>query len=259
MRPAQGVTAVVLAGGDAGDALAAAAGVPAKALLPVAGRPLASYVLGALEASGKVSEVVYVGPTDQVLDRHRLLPVPSGRRFEDSLALGLGAALGRGATSLLVVTADLPWLTGEAVGRFVEAAQALSADVVYSIVAEEDMNAAFPEQRRTYVRLREGRFTGGNLALLTQGAVAAVLPLVSQAFRSRKNPVALSALIGLDVALSLLTGAASVASLEQRASRLMGVAGRALRTQDAGLAADVDRLDHLPGVLDPAQPEWRNA
>ena len=72
------MTAVVLAGGDAGDALAAAAGVPAKALLPVGGRPLASYVLGALEASGKGTVYSYV------VNHHPQVPA-----FDYPLPLGL--------------------------------------------------------------------------------------------------------------------------------------------------------------------------
>ena len=58
MSMAESVTAVVLAGGDDRDELAVAAGVPATALMPVAGRPLAAYVLEALAASGRVREVV---------------------------------------------------------------------------------------------------------------------------------------------------------------------------------------------------------
>lgn len=259
MQPAEGVTAVVLAGGDAGDVLAASGGVAAKALLPVSGRPLASFVLEALEDSGRVAETVYVGPTDQELSSYRVVELPGGKRFEDSLALGLGAALGRGATEILVITADLPWLTGDAVARFVDRSRTLEADVVYPVVSEEHMQARFPEQRRTYVRLKEGRFTGGNMALLSVAAVTALLPLISRAFRARKNPLALAKLVGLDVVGGLASGTASIASLASRVARLLGVDARVLRVEDAAVAADVDRLDHLPGVLDPAQPEWRKA
>ncbi|HLV13386.1 MAG TPA: hypothetical protein VKY42_13135, partial [Trueperaceae bacterium] len=90
-------------------------------------------------------------------------------------------------------------------------------------------------------------------------ATTAVLPLVSRAFAGRKNPFALAAIVGTGVLLGLLAGTATLAGLEARVGRLLGVTARALPTEDAGLAADVDRLDHLPGVLDPAQPEWRNA
>lgn len=254
-----GLTAVVLAGGGAGDAVAAAAGVEAKALLPVSGRPLAAFVLDALTGSGRVDEVVYVGPGAAQLGGYDLVPVPSGRRFEDSLALGLGAALGRGAREVLVATADVPWVTPDAVARFVDGARALGAQLVYPVVAEADMAREFPEQRRTYARLRDGRFTGGNLALVAAEAVPALLPLVSRAFAARKDPLRLAALVGLGVLLRLVTGTATIATLEARVGRLLGVSARALRTADASVAADVDRLDHLPGVLDPAQPQWRNA
>jgi molybdopterin-guanine dinucleotide biosynthesis protein A len=257
--PPGGVTAVVLAGGDPGDALAVAAGVPAKALLPVAGRPLAAYVLDALAGSGRVDEVVYVGPGELELAGYDLVRLPSGRRFEDSFALGLGAALCRGATEVLLATADLPWLVPDAVARFVDGARSTGAQVVYPVVSEADMARAFPEQRRTYVRLRDGRFTGGNLALLAAEAVPAVLPLIARAFGGRKDPLRLAALVGLGVLLRLVTGTATLAALEARVGRLLGVSARALPTEDASVAADVDRLDHLPGVLDPAQPEWRNA
>ncbi len=251
--------AIVLAGGDASDQVALRGGVPGKALLPVAGRPLAAYVLDALERSGRVSRVVYVGPIEQELSSYDVVGLPGGRRFEDSLALGMGAALAMGAESLLVATADLPWLTPAAVARFADAASALDVDVVYPVVSEADMNAAFPEQRRTYVRLREGRFTGGNLALLSRAGALALLPVISRAFAARKNPLALAALVGPGVVAGLLTGTATLGGLEARVSRLLGVPGRALPVADAGIAADVDRLDHLPGVLDPAQPGWEGA
>jgi CTP:molybdopterin cytidylyltransferase MocA len=254
-----GLTAVVLAGADAGDTIAGAGGVEAKALLPVAGRPLAAYVLEALTRSGRVDEVVYVGPGAAYLGGYEVVAMPSGRRFEDSLALGLGAAIGRGAQQVLLATADLPWLAPEAVTRFVDAARLTGAQLVYPVVADEDIERAFPGQKRTYVRLGDGRFTGGNLALLTREAVPAVLPLISRAFAGRKDPLKLAALVGFGTLLRLLTGTATLASLEARVGELLGVNARALRTADAAVAADVDKLDHLPGVLDPSQPQWRNA
>ena len=61
---AGGIVAVVLAGGDRGDSLAASGGVAAKALLPVAGQPMGAYVLRALRDCEAVGRIVYVGPTE---------------------------------------------------------------------------------------------------------------------------------------------------------------------------------------------------
>ena len=247
------VNAVILAGGGADDRLARAAGVASKALAPIDGVPMAAYVLSALRASEVIEHVVYVGPTDE---RVRALVdhvIPAGRRMVDSLALGAGAALalGRGESRLLVATADLPWWHADGVARFVTGSS--DADLVYPVVAADTALAAFPNQRRTFARLREGRFTGGNAVLATPAAVTALLPVIDQAFTARKAPWRLAALIGLDVVVGLVTGRASLTQLEARVSRLLGVRGQVFVSDDAGIAADVDG----PHQLEPAARQGR--
>ena len=252
---AGGIVAVVLAGGDRGDSLAASGGVAAKALLPVAGQPMGAYVLRALRDCEAVSRIVYVGPTEGRLSGLIDTELASGERLVDSLALGLGAALGAGAQSVLVLSADVPWITGAMVTRFLAACAAAGpADVYYPVVREQAYRARFPDHRRTYVKLREGRVTGGNLALLTPGGATAVLPLIDRVFRSRKNPFSLAAIMGFDVLASLLLGSASLPRLERRAAALLGRPGRVVVSQDPELAADVDQPTHMPGVLGEEQP-----
>lgn len=251
----EGVVAVVLAGGDPGDRLASEAGVAAKALLPLGDRPLGAYVLQALRDSGVVGEIVYVGPTDVRLAGLYDVELPGGARLVDSLALGLGAALATpGPEDVLLLGADIPWVTGEAVARFVTAAQAATTDrgpaaLVYPVVTEADARAQFPHQRRTYARLRDGRYTGGNLVLLRRSLVPALLPQIDRVFRARKNPCALAGIVGLDVLAALALGYADIPRLERRVGELLGAPVRALVTHDAALAADVDSPAHLPGTL----------
>lgn len=228
----------MLGGGDAADPLARAAGVPAKALVPLAGRPLASYVLRALEGSGRVDRCVYVGPGGEGLEPRPDAVLPAGERLVDSLALGLGAALARPAEWLLLASADLPWLEPGEVARLLDGAPA--ADLVYPVVAEATARAAFPGQARTFVRLREGRFTGGNLFLLRPAAAPRLLAFADRAYRARKNPLALAALAGPGVLAGLLSGRASLEWLERRVGARLGLEARVLVSQDAGLAADVD-------------------
>ncbi len=237
--------AVVLAGGGANDALARSAGTASKALVPIDGAPMGAYVLSSLRGSGLVPTIVYVGPTD---DRTRALVdhvVPPGRRLVDSLAMGLGAAvaLSQADDRLMVVTADIPWWTAEGVRSFLE--DAPSVDLVYPAVASATAEAAFPGQRRTFVRLRDGRFTGGNALLLSQAAVPALLPVVDRIFSARKAPWRLASLIGLDVLWGLLSGRARLSEIEARVSRLLGLEGRVMVSQDAAIAADIDKPEQL--------------
>lgn len=249
------VVAVVLGGGGPNDRLARTVGAPSKALVPLAGGPLGAYVLAALRDSGVVREVVFVGPTDAHLAALCDVRIPAGDRLVDSLALGLGAALGRAdGARILVVTADVPWWSAEGVREFVM--EAPDAGLVYPVVREEDALGAFPDQRRTYARLVEGRVTGGNAALLRADAVTKLLPWIDRAYRARKRPLQLAGIVGWGTVVRLLMGRASIALLERRVSALVGIEGRIFVSRDAAIAADVDSPEHLTAspTLPPLQP-----
>jgi molybdopterin-guanine dinucleotide biosynthesis protein A len=261
------VTAVVLAGGDASDRIAREAGVGAKALLPIGDRPMGAYVLGALRDCAAVRTIVYVGAASTRLTPSYDVRVEAGARFVDSLALGLGAAMavtdGDPRARFLLMGADVPWVTGAMLERFLLAADALQqaqagprsgVDLVYPVVPRDVAEAQFPHQRRTFVRLRDGSFTGGNVVLLRASVVPRLLPLIDRVHRARKNPAALAAIVGWDVLFSLLLGTASIDALERRVSRLLDAPARALVTRDAAIAADVDRPAHVPGTTQDAMP-----
>jgi len=99
------------------------------------------------------------------------------------------------------------------------------------------------------VKLKQGRFTGGNLALMSARIVPDVLSLADRFFRARKNPLALSALFGIETVLALLRGRADITRLEARLAGLLGGSVQAVITPDASLGADLDRPDQLGGVL----------
>ena len=235
--------AVLLAGGGADDSLARRHGVASKAHVPFEGVPLAQLVLQALVRSRSVDRVIYVGAPPAGVAGAVDACVPGGRRLADSLALGLGAALALAPAQLLLVTADLPWLTPDSVDRFV--AETPQADLVYPIVEAAVIAAQFPGQRRTFVRTHDGRFTGGNVVLLAPAVVAPLLPFIDRLERGRKNPLALSTLFGPAVIWGLLRGSLRVADLERRASYMLGATARAFISDDGALAVDIDRAEHL--------------
>ena len=239
------VTAVVLAGGG-GDELSQAAGVPAKALVPFQGEPLASYVLGALNGSAGVARILYVGEATSAISAEVERVLPAGETFVQSFASGVEAALALSPTSpVLVTTADLPWLQAAAIDDFLTAAA--GAALAYPIVRGETALARFPEQRRTFVRLKDGRFTGGNMIVVSPEMVPILLPFIERAYQGRKNPLALARLFGLDFIVKLAVGRLGLSEIEQRATRILGLPVRALETPHASIGADVDKPEHLKG------------
>jgi GTP:adenosylcobinamide-phosphate guanylyltransferase len=236
-------SAVVLGGGDPGDPFAAAHGVPVKALIPVRGEPMALHVLRALRASGCVSRVAYVGPTTPAMDLLIDERVTDHGTLLSNLEAGVEALASAGLTPgerVLVATADIPLVTPEGLAEVLRAAPA-DAALVYPVVRREDCERAFPGVKRTYARVRDGSFTGGNVFLLDPRLVGQFLPRLREVLAARKAPLRLAGLIGPVVLLRLLTRRLTVAELEARVSAILGVPARALITAHAAVGSDVDK------------------
>ncbi|MDM7323406.1 MAG: NTP transferase domain-containing protein [Thermus sp.] len=226
--------AIVLGGGE--EAWAGRYGVRSKALVPYRGRPMAEWVLSALAEAGLPA--IYVGEDPGLTPPPRLILPDTG-----SLLGNLEAALGYVEGRVLVATADIPHLTPMAVRFVLE--KAPEAALVYPIVPKEAVEARFPHTRRTYARLKEGVFTGGNLVLLQKELFFQALPLAKRVVALRKRPLALARLIGFGVLLKLLLGWLSLAELERRAAKILGVEAKALITPYPEVGVDVDREEDL--------------
>lgn len=254
--PNHALTAIVLAGGDHHDALAKHAHVSCKAHTPIQGKPLASYVVNALNTSKHIQHIYYVGTCPPQLESSVSAVLPAGRRLVDSLALGLGAALSTASVSqesrFMVVTADIPWVTAASFDSLIT--QAPDADLVYPVVSRQVSERQFPEHARTYARLKEGEFTGGNVVLLKSGIIPALLPQIDRAYKARKNPLALASMLGFKSVLKLLLGVASIAELETQMSQFLAADTKAFISKDASLAADIDKVPQLlSAVIDTSE------
>lgn len=225
---------VILAGGRCPEDLHRHAGVEWRALLPFGHRTALDVVREALRAWG---EPIVVGPS--ILGPGT---VPGGASFVESFRAGLERVQ---APRFLLCTSDLPFLREEAVRDFVT--RASDAAIAYPIVEVGLTERAFPGMKRTSARLREGRFTGGNVALFETDAARRILPLLEEAYALRKRPLALARRLGWGTLARVLVGQAvpavlPLASLERAARRLLGVDVRAVRTPYPELGADVDDL-----------------
>lgn len=233
--------ALVLGGGNPQDPFAQAHNVPVKPLIPIHGRPMAEYVLRALRNCPEITHITYIGKLPSPL--HRLIDVhlqDSGDLFKN-LSLGLSAL--PAGSRILVVSADIPMLTSAAIKDLL--VHDPFSDVVYPIVRKEDCEKAYPTVKRTYARLKEGIFTGGNIFIMNAKAVPSVLPRLNALLKQRKNPFALAGSIGLDVISNLLLGRLEIPLLEQRLSRILNTSARALITPHACIGTDVDKASDL--------------
>ena len=240
------VDAVVLAGGRAKPDIVAATGVANRALIPVRGKPMLEHVCGALDAAAGVRDVVIVG---DVPAPPGCAQVPDHGGFVENLFAGLDRAGGEGL--VLVTTCDIPFVTAGALDDLIRRGAALEAAIVYPIVPVERCYSRFPGVKRTSLRLAEGRFTGGNAMLLDAAFVRRNREQIAGAYAARKSPARLAMMIGpLTVvrmlgALTVFPKALKLAGLEQAVGRMLGGHVRALVSDYAEIATDIDRLSDL--------------
>lgn len=241
MKEVATVHAILLAGQPNRGLLKASHPTSYEAEIPIGGRPMAWWVLDALETSPTVTSIGLVGP--ESLKRGSVILAPMQDNLFGNILQGLETAP-KDAESVLFVTSDIPWLTGAVVEAFLDMAPS-GMDVVYPIIPKNVTERRFPATKRTYVRLKEGVFTGGNLFLAKRGAVPRLKERAEVLLQHRKSPLALARDVGPGLLLRLITGHLSIRQAEVRVGGLLGIRGCALVFPYAEAGVDVDKPEDL--------------
>lgn len=222
----------------------------ARALAALKGRRLLDYIMQGVRESTRIGSVVLVSHSVHAAAfRQASVPGLLLCSCDGSMAECAFAAIrklreqpGHGnITKVATVCDDLPFLTGAALDDFIARAEALDADGVYAIVTKESCLREFPSLKRTFFRLKEGEFTGGNVSLVSVALFPDCIEKMKQVFALRKNPLKLAAWLGLPFILKMVCGRLSLHDVEKRVSVLFGYDGRAAITDHACIGTDLDR------------------
>jgi GTP:adenosylcobinamide-phosphate guanylyltransferase len=235
------IEAIVLAGSLNDNKLREVSTQPYEALIPLAGKPMVEYVLAALQKSPSISRIIVVGPAvlrDLQYDKVTVVEA-TNLSVMDNFRLGLEHISGN--ELVLVATSDIPLLTPVAVEDFIGKSLNQEGELFYSIVNKESNDASFPDVQRTYVKLKEGTFTGGNLFLFHPGIVEKCWSFVERMVKLRKKPVQMCALLGWLFIVKLLLGQLTIADLEQRVGNLLQIRARAVISPYPEVGIDVDK------------------
>ena len=165
--------AIVLAA-DRGrnDPVAAAAGVAAKCLTPIAGSPMVVRVVRALEQSGCVHRIMLCGPVAEALQEspelHALVADGSVRWMAPQATPATSAAAALATLPdeipVLLTTGDHALLNAEMVRHFLVAARAAGGDVAVALAPHDLVRNTYPRTRRTVLKFSDGHFCGCNLS-----------------------------------------------------------------------------------------------
>ncbi|HEX5324579.1 MAG TPA: NTP transferase domain-containing protein [Capsulimonadaceae bacterium] len=242
--------ALVMAGGKASPEFTGATGATNRALVEIApGRTMLDFVVDALSEAKSIGRLFVVGDIPQ---NDNYTVIAPGESLMDNLVIGIKAMGHQAGNRVLLVSSDIPFITGEAVDDFVANADQLGAGFCYPIIPMDAYNRHFAGMKRTTLRLREGEFTGGNVILVDPSFLLQNEAAVRGAYAARKSVLKLGSLLGWGLLLRIVlsqtiaSNLLCVADLEAGVGRLLGgAAARAIVTEYASLGTDVDKVEDV--------------
>ena len=244
MRQVGDFQALVLAGSRGGiDPVADYAGVSHKGLIILAGETLLTRVLRALEQAGatrigvSTSDLAVVSAIEG-LDKVTPLPAAGGpsQSVHDAASL-MG-------TPLLVTTVDHALLQPDWITEFLAKAP-VEADIAILLAPEAAVRAAAPQTQRTYLKFRDGRFSGCNLFLLRNETALNAVTFWQTVESLRKQPWRIAAMIGPLMLIRYALGLMTLDETLDRLGRAAGVRAVAVRSSYGLAAVDVDKPSDL--------------
>lgn len=178
------IPCILMAGSDPGGRgeLEIAENQDYKALIDINGKTVIAKMMEAFEESKIVSKYYVVGLPEELfeipdtIDRSKIeFLMPKGdkvpERLDETAQLILEQAktdetlFSENSHHILFASGDIPMVTSKGILNLVENTQNFKYDFYFAMVEESIMSAAFPDNRRTYAKLAEGRYCMADLLI----------------------------------------------------------------------------------------------
>lgn len=245
------------------DAILTAGGIPlpeeplypatlgqSKALLDIAGKPMIQWVLDALTDAKTVDNVIIVGLTEKVglkCGKKMYFVSNQGKMVENLQAGGRKVKeVNPKAKHVLIVSSDIPGITGEMVDWVVNTDMQTDLDIYYHLIQRDVMEKRYPGCKRTWTHLKDLEVCGGDMNM---GRLSLLLrediDIWHKITDARKSPVKQAALVGFDTAFLLLTGQLTLDKAETNIMKRLNLTGKAILCPYAEVGMDVDKMFQL--------------
>ena len=217
-----------------------------KAFYKIKEKCMIEYVIETLRKSSSIGRIAVVGPKD------KLEPVIGD--VVDIIIEGTDSIVSNILLTLdyfpeekeiLIVTSDIPMVTREAIDDFIARCRLKDVDLCYSIVDKKVNDQKYPGVRRTYARLWEGQFTGGNVFYFKPDVKDKCKDFVESMLEYRKSPTKMAGVLGFGFLLRLALGILTINAIQRKCEALLGIRGAAVISPYPEIGNDVDRLSDL--------------
>lgn len=237
---------IVIAGAKNNGALKEVSTASYEALIPLLERPIIEYVVESLSDAPSVGRILVVGPKEdlsQVIGGKVYSILESSDSIMENIKRGVRALDVQ--EKILLTSSDIPLITPAAIEDFLEKTDTLEGDFYYPIISKEDNQRLLPGMERTYVRLKDGTFTGGNIFFFSPHVIPICQEPVKKFIHHRKNPLKLTRLLGLSFLLKMVVGRLSLEEIRQRMDRILGIRGVPIISRHPVIGFDIDKPSDL--------------
>lgn len=241
------VNVILLAGAANTGPLKDVSPVTNEALIDIGGKPMVQYVIDGLQQSKEVRRIVIVAPPGELephVTGNHLEFVPSTGSIIDNIVAA--AHVLPKDEQILIATCDIPLINGQIIDGLIELCRQNPADLYYPIVEKSVGESKYPVVKRTYVHLREGTFTGGNVFLVNPNVIERTAPRARKFLDYRKNPLKMVTLLGFSFLFRyLILKNLHLKELEQKVSQMWDLRGAVVISPWPEVGIDVDKPSDL--------------
>ncbi len=220
-----------------------------KAMLDIAGKPMIQWVLDALSGADTIDGVLIMGlgPETGLKCSKPFQFAPNQPSMLENIQAGIRRVLEiePKAHHVLVVSSDIPAITSKMVDWVVNTAMETDDDAYYNVIARNVMETRYPGSKRTFTRLKDVEVCGGDMNVVRTLTVTDKDELWQKIIDSRKNVVKQASLLGFDILIRFLFHSITLKDAEQKASKRLGLKGRAVLCPYAEVGMDVDKPHQL--------------
>lgn len=246
-------TAIVLAGQRPGiDPVAEHFGATSKSLVRVGGEAMLARVARTLLQTPAINTVMLLAQdierqladSDLVWLRNddRVIPRGSGRTISGSVLKAFAEI--RAGWPVLVTTADNVLISESLINEMLGVEG--DHDLAVGFVERWRVEEACGPCSRTWLRFRDGEFTGANLFLFRSPAAVQILEFWARVEQDRKSLLKMAARFGPVLLLLVLTRRLTLGEALERAGNRLGIRVRPVLLSDGRAGVDVDKVaDHV--------------
>lgn len=217
-----------------------------KALIDMGGQSMLERVVGAMQASRSIEDVLVVGLDPAAAGLHFARPVdwlPDQGSMVANMLAGCDWFLRHRPDAQVVLgcSADIPTITPAIVETFIEACRPWDCGVYYNFVARETLESRFPNSNRTYSKLSGREVAGGDMVIVQPAVAERNRELLTLLTQARKQPWRIAQIVGLPFLLKFLFKRVTFADVEATAGRIIGAPVTIVLDSPAELAMDADK------------------